>query len=313
MMDLPDSRALLLQAAADDPAAARVLRALASEPRLRILELLSDQLLNTSEIAQALALPLSTATLHLGILEDAGLLVSERKPAVRGSQRVCARTFDSVYVRLPQRRSGTSELLELAMPIGAYTDAQVAPSCGLASQEGIIGLYDDPTSFFEPERLGAQLLWFRHGYVEYRFPNRIPAGAKVESVQLSCELCAEAPLHHENWPSDITLWLGGLEIGSWTAPGDFGGQRGALTPTWWEMHNTQFGLLKVWQVTTEGSFIDGVRLSDVDIAALGLEKERILSVRLGVKESAQQVGGLNLFGRHFGNYPQDIVLRVRYS
>ena len=47
-------RTLLLEARADDPGAARTLRALASEPRLRILELLGDDLLNTSEIAAAL-------------------------------------------------------------------------------------------------------------------------------------------------------------------------------------------------------------------------------------------------------------------
>ena len=310
---LPDSRELLLHASADEPATARVLRALASEPRLRILELLSDQLLNTSEIAQALSLPLSTATLHLGILEEAGLLVTERKPAVRGSQKVCARAFDTLHVRLPQRRSGTPEVLELTMPLGAYTDLHVAPTCGLASSEGVIGLFDDPTSFYEPERLNAQLLWFHHGYVEYRFPNRIPAGATVKSVQLSVELCAEAPLHHDSWPSDITAWLNGLEVGTFTAPADFGGQRGALTPEWWETRNTQYGLLKVWQVNDEGSFIDGLRLGTVDIEALYLERQRSISVRLGVKENAHHVGGVNLFGRQFGNYPQDIVLRVRYS
>jgi predicted transcriptional regulator len=35
-------------------------------------------------------------------------------------------------------------------------------------------------------------------------------------------------------------------------------------------------------------------------------------VRIGVKADARYVGGLNIFGRHFGNYPQDIVLRLRY-
>ena len=28
---------------------------------------------------------------------------------------------------------------------------------------------------------------------------------------------------------------------------------------------------------------------------------------------ARHVGGINLFGQRFGNYPQDIILRVRYS
>jgi predicted transcriptional regulator len=74
-----------------------------------------------------------------------------------------------------------------------------------------------------------------------------PPEAVADSLHLSLEICSEAPLHHENWPSDITVWLNGVEIGAWTSPGDFG-----------------------------------------------------------------DVRGLNIFGRHFGNYPQDIVLRLRY-
>ncbi len=307
------SRELLLHAKADDPSAVQVFRALASEPRLRILELLSDRRLNASEIAQALSLPLSTTTMHLGILENTELITTERKPAARGSQRVCARTFDTLQIQLPQQRRSTAQTLELSMPIGAFSDSQVAPSCGLASRDGIIGLLDDPTSFYEPERLNAQLLWFRHGYVEYHFPNRVPSGANVESVQVSFELCSGTPFQHDPASSDMTVWLGGLELGSWTAPADSGSERGALTPAWWETHNTCSGLLKVWQVTNEGSLIDGLKLGDVGIEALALEHQRAITVRLGVKEAAHHAGGLTLFGRSFGTYPQDIVLRVRYT
>ncbi len=307
------SRDLILHADAGNAQAAEVLRALASEPRLRILELLSDQLLNTSEIASALGLPLSTATLHVGILEAAGLLLTERKPAVRGSQKVCARALDTLHVRLPQPRRAGAETLELSMPIGAYTDLRAVPTCGLASGVGIIGLFDDPTSFFEPERLHAQLLWFHHGYAEYRFPNRVPAGARLESLSVSLEVCSEAPLHRTPWPSDITVWLNGLELGSWACPGDFGGQRGHLTPAWWEDRNSQYGLLKVWSVSEKGAFIDGVRLSDLSVGELGVPTERFITLRVGVKEGAHNVGGLNLFGRGFGNYPQDIVMQLRYT
>jgi predicted transcriptional regulator len=33
-------------------------------------------------------------------------------------------------------------------------------------------------------------------------------------------------------------------------------------------------------------------------------------VRIGVKDDAENRGGFNLFGRTFGNYEQDVVLRV---
>jgi predicted transcriptional regulator len=290
----------------------QILKALASSTRLKILELLSDQVLNISEIGQALALPTSTANLHINVLEQAGLLNTELRPATRGLQKVCARAYDVMILELARGDVAQDRSIEVSMPIGAFVDCQVKPTCGLAGRDGIIGLFDDPTSFFEPERFGAQLIWFHHGYVEYRFPNRLPPLAVLESLSISLELCSEAPLHHEDWPSDITMWLNGVEIGTWTSPSDFGGQQGLLTPEWWETWNSQYGLLKLWTVSDNGSFVDGRRISDVTLSAINLSEQASISVRIGVKAEARHVGGINIFGREFGNYPQDIVLRLRY-
>ena len=306
-------RGLSLQVDENKPQTQAVLKALASEPRLRILDLLRNNIYNVSEIADALDFPLSTANLHINILEEAGLLLTEHKPATRGSQRVCARVYDTILIQLPLNQQETQQLIELSMPVGGYVDAQVTPFCGLASETGIIGLFDDPSSFYEPERVQAQLLWFHHGHVEYRFPNRLPPNITPDSIHLSMEICSEAPLHHDNWPSDVTVWINDVEVGSWTSPADFGGQRGKLTPAWWENHNSQYGLLKIWQVNREGSYVDGLKISAVKIDDLAVANSKFISVRIGVKENARHVGGLNLFGRTFGNYPQDIVLRLKYT
>lgn len=292
-----------------------VLSALASQPRRRILTLLADRLQNVSEIARALDLPVSTANLHIKVLEDAGLLLTEHRPASRGLQKLCTRAFDQVIVRLPAVDDSPSagDVVEVSMPIGAYVDCAAAPSCGLAGGLGIIGMLDDPGSFFDPDRVHAQLIWFERGHLTYRFPNRLPPKATLTSLTVSCELCSEAPLHHDDWPSDITLWINDVEVGTWTSPADFGGQRGSLTPEWWESHNSQYGMLKVWRVNQQGSWIDGVTCSDVTVADLDIGGERSLDVKLGVKADADHVGGLNLFGKGFGNYPQDLVLRMRYQ
>ena len=71
------------------------------------------------------------------------------------------------------------------------------------------------------------------------------------------EVCSEAPLYNLNWPSDMTVWINGVEIGTWTSPSDFGGERGQLTPEWWPLRNTQYGLLKVWHVSERDSEVDG--------------------------------------------------------
>ena len=120
-------------------------------------------------------------------------------------------------------------------------------------------------------------------------------------------------MHHEDWPSDIVVRINGTAIGVWTSPSDFGGHRGVLTPDWWETRNTQYGLLKVWQVNQVGSFVDGVKVSNVRIDDLDITGSHFFTVRIGVPANAEHVGGINLFGRGFGNYPQDIIVRVGYG
>ncbi|MEX2540349.1 MAG: helix-turn-helix domain-containing protein [Trueperaceae bacterium] len=306
------TRELVFETDAAEGDVTSVFRALASQPRLRILRLLGDRLMNVTEIAEALGVPVSTANSHVNLLEEAGLLLTEHRPAARGSQKVCTRAFDNLRLYLPTAAPFEGKQIETSMPVGAYVDCRVTPSCGLASEEGIIGLFDDPGSFYEPNRVAAQLLWFHCGYVEYRFPQRLPSSALLQSVHLALELCSEAPLHHDDWPSDITVWINEVKIGTWTSPADFGGQRGRLTPGWWETHSSQYGLLKLWQVTETGSLVDGLRVSDVRVPDLRVGESEFVSVRIGVEADARHVGGVNVFGRAFGNYPQDIVLRLKY-
>jgi len=319
-MDLPEPRLpshRILELLATDTNLERlelVTKALGSDKRLAILSFLGTHTCTVLEIAEALDIPQSTATLHVNILEKAGLIKTDLQPATRGLQKVCARAFDRVVIQLPAEFPQPEETTtEVSMPVGAYTDAKVVPTCGLAGELGIIGHLDDPATFFEPERIHTQLLWFHRGYVEYRFPNRLPPHADLDSLEISFEVCSEAPLHHCDWPSDITLWVNHVEIGTWTSPADFGGEHGALTPSWWDDNNTQYGLLKVWKVTPSGSFVDGVKVSNTTLVSLNLGADALIAVRIGIKENAHNVGGVNLFGSKFGNYPQDIVLKQRFT
>ncbi|MBK9710896.1 MAG: helix-turn-helix domain-containing protein [Kouleothrix sp.] len=306
------NRVLVLDDGADNAQIERVLKALDSLNRIRILRYLSDRMASVNDIAAALDLPASTTSLHVETLEDAGLIRSELEPASRGLRKVCARMFDRIVLDLPVAEPPRDHAVEMTMPIGGFADCHVTPTCGLLSETGIIGMLDDPASFYEPTRMDAHLLWFHQGYVEYRFPNRVPAGALAESLRLSMEICSEAPLHNPDWPSDITVWINGVELGTWTSPADFGGEPGRLTPEWWTPRNTQYGLLKVWHVNERESAVDGLPISSVTLADLGLGKSSFVSVRIGIKPDSEHVGGLNLFGSRFGNYPQDLVLRIGY-
>lgn len=288
-----------------------VLQALASDARLSILEVLKDQTLNVNEIATRLNVPQSNISTNIKILEEAGLIDVVSAPGKKGSQKLCSVPYDEVVVQLPGiRKEVAQNIIEVAMPIGLYTDFEVYPPCGLCTHDEIVGMLDVPDSFLSPKRAMASLLWFERGFVEYKFPNNVKGNTALEQVELSLELSSEVPGTNLDWPSDITMWVNGVEIGTWTSPGDFGDVRGKFTPEWWKLAGSQYGLLKNWRVTESGTFIDGTDVSAVTLADLDLRGHSSVKVRLGMKDDAANVGGINIFGKGFGNYNQDIVMRM---
>lgn len=291
-----------------------IAKALSTDLRLAILKKLLEHPMNVIEIAEMFNIPPSTAAVNIKKLEDANLIHTEMVPGTRGTQKICAAVFSRIIVETNAvEQPKQKDLIEIPMPVGHFFDFQVSPTCGIVSEFEIIGEFDDPSSFLEPERTNAQLIWFRHGYVEYRFPNRTPHGAKLNNLELVMEICSEAPLHNLDWPSDITLWINGIEVGTWTSPADFGGERGVLTPSWWGEVNSQFGLLKAWRVTDHGSFIDGRSISTVTLDDLSVGQAPFITVKIGVKPDAVNDGGINLFGRKFGNYETDLVMRLGFQ
>jgi predicted transcriptional regulator len=307
-----ESRLLMIEA----EESFEVLNALASKTRLQILKLLNGRKLNVNEIAEELHLPQSTISTNITVLEKSGLITVESAAGKKGSQKLCSIPYDEVVVTLPGiKKEVEQNIIEVAMPVGLYTDFEVNPPCGLCSTEGIIGFLDVPETFFNPKRAVASLVWFARGFIEYKFPNNLPANVDLKWLEISLELCSEAliatPETTREWPSDITMWLNGVEIGTWTSPGDFGGDvRGKFTPMWWKSAGSQYGLLKNWKVSEEGSFIDGTEISNVTLADLDIRAHTSVKVRIGIKKNAANIGGVNIFGRGFGNYDQDIVMRM---
>lgn len=302
---------LVVQVDTEKDRAFEILNALASRIRLDILDLLKDKKLNVSEIAKRLSIPQSTVSTNLKFLEEAGLIKVEIASGKKGAQKLCSPCYEEIVFQLPSmKRQPQENIIEVEMPVGLYTDFKVSPPCGLCSKEKIIGYLDVPKSFYEPARSTASLIWFERGFVEYKFPNNLPANRELKKLEVSMEICSEALDTGENWPSDITVWINGVEIGTWTSPGDFMGKRGKLTPEWWKLAGSQYGLLKRWSVTKEGSFVDGVKISSVRISDLNIKNHTSIKVKIGIKEDAENIGGVNIFGSSFGNYDQDIIMRL---
>lgn len=292
--------------------AAELFRALALPVRIRILRQLSEHPMTPSDLAQALGIPVSTVTLNVRLLERAGLIDSYSSKAVRGLSKTVALAYRQLTVILQDHYRYERRPLQVSVPVGSFVDFSVTPTCGLASADRLIGLIDDPASFYDADRHQAELVWFFTGYVEYVFSVRYPHGATLRALQVSAEVCSEAPLHNLDWPSDITCWINGHEIGTWTSPGDFGGQRGILTPGWWLDWDSQYGQLKRWLVTPEGAFLDGIRVGETRVEELGLE-QGVVRLRIGVRPDAANARGINIFGAKFGNYPQHILVSLAYD
>lgn len=286
--------------------------ALASEVRWRIMGLIAGNEMNVKDIADKLALSPSIVTMHIRKLEQTGLIGSRRVRLNGGTHKLCFLKQKNIEIELPSV-GPAANIKEQRISVGHYTAFEVHPTCGLGTQEKEIGIWDDPRYFLDPERVQAAILWFGWGYVEYKMPNYLTADQRADAIEISMELASEAPGLRDDWPSDIGFTFNGVFLGIWTSPADFGrAARGKYTPEWWHRNVNQYGLLKTIRIDAAGTFMDGERMSEVNIRELKLQ-EPFWTLRFAVDEQAVNVGGLTLYGAGFGNHDQDIVIRVHLN
>lgn len=284
-----------------------VCRALSNEQRLQILRCFQDREMNLREIAHELGMPVSSVGVHVAILEEAGLIRCETRPGARGNVKSCTPVITDVRmdltIRSPDRPKHKEEF---SIPVGCYALAEhIRPTCGIAFDSGLV-FEDDPRLFNHPLHSQAGLVWFTAGAVEYRLPP--PSGKGLKSVEISFEACSETFGHNDVWPSDIAVSLNDVPLGTWRCPGDFGGRRGRLTPAFWHPNGSQYGQLHVWRTDESGTQLDDRRISDTVLSDLSLDTCDCVRMRIGLAPDGI-AGGINLFGKTFGDHPQDILLR----
>jgi len=286
--------------------------ALSSPARIQILKLLYNNNYNVAEIAEKLDIPTSSAALYVRSLEQAGLINTKLQPGNRGSMKICSRKHDNISIRLTLDDPNVHHVNSISMPVGNFTDCEVHPSCGLASELKQIGYGDRADSFYLPERTTAQIVWSSAGYIEYKFPFQIPANASLQRLMLSLEICSEVLNYKDDWLSDITFWIDAKECGTWRSPGDFGSRLGRLNPVWWTGGCTQFGKLVTLEITDQCTFINSEPVSDVSLKDMAFTPDKPITLRIGNKPDAEYVGGFNIFGEKFGDYEQNIILSYVY-
>ena len=179
-------------------------------------------------------------------------------------------------------------MIEVAMPIGLYTSCEVSAPCGLCSPQGIIGLLDVPGHLPQsgPHERGVDVVHARLRRIsvpQQRAPRRqgrrrarFLDGAVVGSAGHLGQLALR---HHGRDQRP--------EVGTWTSPGDFGDKRGVFTPDWWKLKGSQYGKLKSWRVTPDGTFIDGMKISPITPRDLDLASHHSIRLRIEVKSRRQ--------------------------
>ncbi len=288
-------------------------KALGSDVRVEIIKiLLNENAMNMNELASRLNITNGALTSHIKKLEECGVVTVSSEASGHGNQKVCSVHLDKILIDL-QDKPANENVYTTDIKVGLFADYNVYPTCGLATSTRLIGEVDDTRYFAHPDRYEADILWFTKGYVEYAIPNFVPANQKIDEICISLEISSEAPGVNNVWPSDIYFYLNDTLLGTWTSPGDFGDVKGIFTPDWWFPNWNQYGLLKMLVVNHKGTFIDGLQISDVTIDQFGFTSKSALKFKLEVPENAEHVGGLTIFGRGFGNYNQDINVKMGYS
>ena len=288
-------------------------KALGSDIRIQILKiLLENNQMSMNQIANELNISNGALTGHIKKLEECGLISASNDSSGHGNQKLCSLIQDRILVEI-EKPIDLSNVYNTSIKVGQFSSHNICPTCGLATSSFGIGELDDVRYFDHPDHFNADIMWFTKGYVEYVIPNLIPRNQKITQLSLSAEISSEAPGIDNDWPSDISFYINDTMVGTWTSPGDYGDVRGMFTPEWWPQNWNQYGLLKLLVINHKGTFIDGLKISDITTSELKLDYTSTIRFRIAVEEDSAHVGGLTIFGKSFGNYDQDIVVSINYA
>ena len=289
----------------------RLGKALGNKDCLKIFQIISEQPLSMSEISKLTDLPISSVSNHIDTLNAADLIHVYYQPSLKGHVKICNNKTTRVILGFLEKSSKEiTKKTTYEMGVGMFTDCMVTAPCGMANlTENFV--QDNPNKFFTPKKSEAELLWFSSGFVTYKFPNEIKNTETVKSLNLSLELCSETMYYRDKYPSDITFFVNDIELFTWTSPGDFGGRRGKYTPKSWPLTSTQFGLLKSFKIDSKGVTLDNILVNpNVNINDLNIQNNNVITLTIKIKEDAIHKGGINIFGKNFGDYNQSIILTV---
>ncbi len=289
-----------------------VFKALSAPARSKILEMTAEKDMSMNDLAEALNLTNSAISLHVSKLEEAGLVSIRVTTGKHGILKLVHPNYNRLIIDFsPLPAEENIPAYSDSIAVGHFSGVEAHPTCGLSTTTSIIGELDDPRTFSYPERFQAGILWIGWGSITYTLPNRLRAGQTLNEMQISFEISSECPEINEDYPSDIYFYINDVLLGKWISPGDYGSRKGLLSPHWWPELLNQYGLLKTLIINESGTYMDGTaKISDVTIRDLNIDYNSNISLTFSVPKDTVNCGGMTLFGTDFGDYSQDILVKM---
>jgi len=302
-----------------------VVKALSSDIRLKILHLLSEDDMNVQAIAKQLNLSKTAILAHVNLLEEAGFIKSKYLPGSVGNQRICRKIYNRLIFNFDpvQTDLDNSTYYQTEIPVGNFFDFDVWAPCGLATHYNIIDKWDDPRSFCSAERTKAMFVWTAFGYFEYKIPiDALFLGKKISAIKIELEISSHQMVKDHkalNIPpyttkecitdglSDVTFFINNVDIGLKEISAGLDQSQATYTPTWWRSTPVHGEKIKI-TINNEGCFINSKKTSDLSYDEL-VKDSNFIKFRVQVKEEAKNQSGIMIFGKEFGKYYNDIVIK----
>ncbi len=285
----------------------KIAQALSNKSRLKIINLLKDGEYNINEIAKALQMPVPTVTVNIKKLIDAGIVDFKITSGKHGMQKICSLKYSRVIFDVdatertePSETSFPRQELtsKIDIPLKAYVSQEIHAPCGLADRSKFLSPEDDESSF-EKRYDSVSLLWFGEGKISFPFNVQAKELENSDSIKVSFEGCSQHLFFEKIWPSDVTLWINGYEIGTVTTEIEEISSIGKNTPKWWPKNRSQHGELLFWEFDKRSPAYKSI---------LSRSGGSSVELTIGIKSDAPHSRGIMIFGRDFGNYSQDILV-----
>lgn len=290
----------------DNNEALSIFNALSHIDRLKMIELIDYKGVPISKLKDELMISAPSLSKHLKILENANLIQTYYGEKNQWKQKFVSLTTDHLSIHFPQKFFPDLTHIRESVKIGHFSNFEATPSCGMATENTIIGKIDDPKSFLNQDRVNASIIWLSQGFIEYKIPKPLQNGEEIAMLDINLELASEFPISNNTWPTNLKIILNGIPIANVTIPGNFSDVRGKYTPNWWDDDFSQYGLLTHMRINQHDTSVDGEKVSDFNLKDTRIEEEDFISFRIETDLYQNRSGGLTLFGDKWGNHPQDI-------